>query len=509
MIYQYVKRYLKEHFTTPRVETPWTKLENIQFFNYLYKRYNDKKINKNISEVKEAFRDFFEPVGTLLFRYKQEGSIKFKVLPYSVDPKHSKYLDTIISIINNNKKAIIYPYKGQTDQIAITGAIRRKINLEINGIDEAVNKKELIKEAIRQALDLNERDIVVQLKRKYLVKIFAANKVTASQRQHLQKRTGIRNRYNGYSKEEMQESYSRIFEHTEVNEFFQPIMQNVFHGKLNFTEINNHYYEENALKVIQNAIAKELENYFALEEDFLFGLAGYILREHFYKVHEMMAIELLEQVYNNNENAENFLRYYTGKTLVNNNQKYKIPSLETSDGKQWSNAAVIGLSALWINIKTKIQKSKDRLFELEQKMENWEEKYGLLNLEINKLKNIVEINNQELSTIKENRRDIVQQLSTLAKNGKTYSEEETRLKRMLEHTENKIKEFEMTIHKAKKQIDEHKKSIGEIETNNILRQQLHKEIHAFDTSLDSNMSRVKQVLSSLAKALMSRKQLIS
>jgi len=510
MIYQYTKRYLKENFIKPKIDFVWQTSQNLEFFNYLHKRYNDTEITKEISEVKEAFRDFFEPIGTLLFRYSQENGLKIKIFPYRITPQQSKYLQNIVKIIQDNKKAIIYPYKGQTDQIAITGSIRRKINLEINDIDEAVNKKELIKYAIRQALELGKRDVVVQFKRKYLVKLFTVNKVLAQHNKELKKREGVANRYNGYTEKEIKENYNLIFQgDMTVDDFFQPILKRIFLDELNFSEIDNHYYEEKSLKILHNAIAQELENYLSLEDDFLFGLAGYILREHFYKVHEIIAIELLEKVFFENENANNFLHYFTGQTRIKNGKKYKIPSLETADGKQWNLTVVLGLSGQWINTKLKIQEHKNKLLELEQKIKNSEGKYSFIVIEIKKLNKVIKSTEQKLTSIKEKNVERYKKISDLVVDGKALNSEEIQLKSEIKNSELEIKELEKTIIDSKKRVTEFKTSTAELKYYNHLHREMVHKIDALTSNLNSNMDKVKLILDSLTKALMSRTKLIS
>ena len=60
MIYQYVKRYLKETYEKPSINSSWSRLDDVRFFNYIEERYSEDEFFKNISEVKEAFKDFFE-----------------------------------------------------------------------------------------------------------------------------------------------------------------------------------------------------------------------------------------------------------------------------------------------------------------------------------------------------------------------------------------------------------------------------------------------------------------
>ncbi len=374
MIYQYVKRYLKNTIENPRVDFTWNPLDNIKFFTYVENRYTLEEFTKELSEVKQAFKDFFEPVGKVVFRYKEDTGIKFRIFPYTIEPKDSKHLKNIINIINHNRKYIEYPYQGQADQIAIYGKIRRDINKEVFDTQESVNVKELINYAIKKALNLSQQDIITQLKRKYIVKIFEKNTQLGDNVEVPKKREGVENRFNGYTTEEIKKTYNEIFLKDDgvIKIFLDEVMKKLFKGELNFKTISNEFYEKNALKIIHAGIVHELANYVSLEKDYLLGVAGYTMRINFQKIHEIMARELIKCIYEKDTNANNFLLYYNGNIVLIDNVKHKIPSLETEDGQQWNNASLIGICNLWMNTKKKQEEYETKLLETEAKIKELE-----------------------------------------------------------------------------------------------------------------------------------------
>jgi len=394
MIYQYVKRYLKHTIITPEVDYIWSPLINIKFFTYIEKRYTNKEFSKDISEVKTAFKDFFEPAGNLVFRYKEDSGIKIKVFPYRVEPKDSKHLKNIIKIIHHNRKYIKYPYQDQNDQIAILGKIRREVNREIIDTKESINSKELIKYAIRIALELHDKDIITQLKRMYIIKIFDKNSVLEVEKEVTApiKREGVANRFNGYTSEQIQGTYKEIFSRGDANidKFLKDVMNNLFSTNLNFRTIDNKFYESNSLKVIHTAIAKELDNYIELEQDYILGITGYLMRLNFYKIHELMAMEIIKCIHDKNVNAKDFLLFYNGKTIVIKNNKYMIPSLETEDGKQWNNSSLIGICNLWMNTKKKKEGYEEKLEITDIKLDELTQKLSYIQPEKEAQEKIIE-----------------------------------------------------------------------------------------------------------------------
>jgi hypothetical protein len=212
MIYQYVKRYLKQNLVQPKVDCEWSQLDNLKLLNYIEQRYTLAELGREISEVKEAFKDFFEPVGSIVFRYTDGVGVKFKVFPYRQEPKDSSHLKNIIKIIFLNRKAIEYNYQGQSNQIAISGKIRREINKEVADTKESINIRELIKYSIRKALGLNDRDVIVQLKRKFIVKVFDSTKIVKAE-EEISELTIVdekKDKFNGYTAKQIEETYNEI-----------------------------------------------------------------------------------------------------------------------------------------------------------------------------------------------------------------------------------------------------------------------------------------------------------
>ena len=509
MLYHYVKRYLKNKYQQAHGDVVWKPLDDIQFFNHIEKRYSHEDFVKELSEVKEAFRDFFEPVGKIVFRYKEKSGIQFKIFPYIVEPKHSKHLKKIIEIILQNKKYILYPYKGQNDQIAITGKIRRDINRELFHTQESVNTKELIKYAIREALQLSKRDVIIQLKRKYIVKIFEKNSVLHVDVAVPSKREGIANRYNGYTPEEIIESYNTIFVRGDgkITHFLQQTMHNLFQTKLNFRTISNKFYEEQALKIIHTAIEDELSNYGSFEKDYRLGIAGYLMRKHFQEIHELMARELITAIYEKDTNANDFLLYYNGDIVLRNNEKYKIPSIKTEDGRQWNNASLIGICNLWMHAKKKKEKLEQRLSKTEVKLQQLEAKLEDIQPEIQKQDKIIIKVEKQLEIAEKPYKEFQKKLNYL-KRTNLDSDEYFVVLSQFTSAEKDVEDLKKTIAEATKKIADIKKvnriTYTEFDFYTAEKKQLLDDIKAQNLNIDSKSSQIDPILRSLSKVLMQR-----
>ena len=391
MIYQYSKRYLKEKYDEPIADFQWKNIDNLNFLSHIRLRYSDEQLHKEIREVKEAFKDFFEPVGTVLFRYTEEYGVRFKVFPYRVNPQESEHLEEIVKLIKKNRKYVQVCYDGQENQVAILGKIRREINALMFDSQESINKRELTKYAIRKSLNLDEKDVIVQLKRIYIVKIFDENTQPEEIEEPLVSQEAQKS-HNGYSKENIKKSYNEIFNKADIEEFIQSILLKAFQTKLDFSNISHDYYEKKSLKIIHAQIAKDLSFYSALESDYLAGLASYILREQLYNIHKIMAMKLFEEIYNKNQNATDFILKFNGTIILYGGNKYKLPTLQDANSKPLSSTIITSTAFLYVKIKKKIEELQELIKTLDIKIVTL--KFSLDNIDNNDTHKIQGTNQQ-------------------------------------------------------------------------------------------------------------------
>lgn len=518
MIYQDVKRYLKNTFNNPQMDFEWTTLENIKFFAFVEARYTAAELSRNASEIKEAFKDFFEPIGKIVFRYKDESGIKIKVFPYRVNPQDSKHLKNIIKIIHNNRKSIEYPYQGQNDQIAILGKIRREVNREISDSDESVNAKELIKQAIRIALDLKDRDIVTQLKRKYIVKIFSKNTVLEKEAQEdilaPEERSGVKNRFNGYSPEEIEETYKEVFVKGDVKieYFLKSTMKKVFLEELNFNTISNNFYEKKSLGIIHLAITKELTDYLSHEKDFITGVSGYLMRKHFQAIHEIMAVRLIECIYDKDANAQEFLLHYTGKIVLVDNKKYQIPSLETESGQKWNSASLIGICNLWMNTKRKRIIYENKLSDINTKIDELEKALLYIKPEKDSQEKVIAETEKKFAYVEKHHSEVEAKLKYLATTN-LNSNEYFAMQKKFEVAQENYLAIKQLRKDAKQNLsaikDANSSTFNDLEYAVNTKSQLLHDLKAQDVNIDGKHSQMDPILRAIAKVLMARTKLVA
>lgn len=511
MIYQDVKRYLKRNYQTPSKEYQWSGHDNLRLLNYIQSRYSDEQIQNNSSEIKQAFRDFYEPICALVIRFKLDTGIAYKVIPYHVNPKNSKHLKNIIDIIRKNRRYIEYPYHERDDQIALLGRIRRHINAEIIETDEAINKKELVRYAIKEALELDGRDVVLHLQRKYIVKIFKKNSLLNSYAKEPMPKDDAENRFQGFNSQDLSNHYNELINDINIEAFLDNVMALLFAGKLNFDEITNNYYEANVLSLVRNTIAQELKQYVSQNEEYLLGFAGYIFRNNFEAIHQRIAIEIFEQVSVKNKNAELFLSYYSGTVLVENGKRYIIPELSTPDGKRWNITSISATASMWLRTRHQEKKLAVEYKNLENDFTQVQIQYENVSTQYKQQSSYIEKYENELETIEKSISDARANFK-LKNDGELSKIDTLKLSKIVQHNQQQvltIKEKMLKITPNQSTLKTEAKMLKSKYLDLKAKKQLaESELRILKKNLNINSDGFNSILLSFVKALIQRKKLI-
>ena len=268
-----LKIYLKAHFGSPTVDFKLDDDENNKLVAYLNANCEEGCLldEQNQLMIKQAFKEYFEPVGYILFRVNN-GKIGVKVFPYKIKPQDSVNLPFIFEILSNNDDLIEYDYRGSKNQISITKKLKDKIYDFLNNItNEEVNRKELARFAVNEFFKLHDQDIVIirddhifvkMLDEKYKRNVGENEKDT------------VANRYNGIREEELKSFYDEFFLNEENKNFFYYCAKQFVQTYLLDKKIDNNTYEKKVFSLIQSIIAEQMGNSYNNNEDFCTGFSG-------------------------------------------------------------------------------------------------------------------------------------------------------------------------------------------------------------------------------------------
>jgi hypothetical protein len=490
MIYQDTKRFLKNHLKTPSIDYVWGDGDNQALIAFLHKRYSTNELQRYASELKEAFRDFFEPICKILINFAPEAGVKYKCIAYNVHPSVSKHLQALIAIIKDNEQYIQYPYEGKNDLICICSRIRRKINLEINDTSESINKRQLIKYAITKALELEKRDVVFYLKRKYLVKVFDTNLYLGAKREveAPKKRNESVEKFNGYDELELQNHYDMLFEEYEIDEFLDVVVDDFFDQKMDLLALDANFFEKSAIRAIRDIFVEELLHYTDADEEYLTGFAGYVFRKHFEDVYLKIASVILDNLLQDINETRRFLNFYSGEVVMENGFKYQMPSLVKEDGDSWNIQSAISIVTNYLRAYNKKEDFLEEIDAIDEQLEELVEScdaYEAITTQIKQMKMDQLQNKSSLDRIKATKE--------VSNDSKVEA-----LRQNLIQTQEEIRELES-------QQIEFQKCISQKNSLLAQRKKIEMSIKNVDQTITSYGNLYESILQSLAKALVQKK----
>jgi len=365
--------YLSMNLPKASLNFQWSQEDNEKFFKHLDENFPKDylRTKENLLKIKQAFKNHFEKVGYILFTFKNK-QIRLKVFPYNIKPQNSKYIDSIIDIIDENDNLIEYDYKGLENQILVKDALINKITIYLQKQeDEHVNKKELIKYTIREAFELEDNDIIMFKQGNIFVKV--VKNIKRKQVGEDEKNT-IANRYNGISQDELEDFHEEFFANGENQNFFHLVarifVEEYFHDK----KIDNLIYEKNGFAYIQEIILEEVSALYddddggGDDDEFFKGFSGYIFRIHFKEVFGYIADFILIEISLSSSYMSDFLKYYSLNIIVLNGEKYRVPTLDAGNGMRWNVISMLSIAKVYTKTVATIKALKREIIEIEYKV---------------------------------------------------------------------------------------------------------------------------------------------
>jgi hypothetical protein len=367
MLYSKLKIYLKTNIDKPSIDFKWSNEDNKKLFFYLNDHYPDISFSdtQNQQKVKQAFKEHFESVGYILFKMS-ETQLRIKVFAYRIEPKDSVNLDEILDIIDDNEDLIEYNYNGKKDLICIQKELTLKLSHFANKItNEEINKKELLKYAVREAFELYESDIVIIKNNQIFIKMFDYGSMREVSEDE---KNTIANRYNGINEHELKSFYDNFFLKEENKNFFYSVAEQFVDIYLLEKKIDNVIYEKYAFSFIQSIITERLISSFDHNDEFFKGFSGYVFRIHFKEVFGYISYLILSEISSSNRYVMDFLKYYSLDVVVLNGKKYKVPMIEASNGLKWSVSSMISIVKIYIKTEISLDKILEKIYNLEEEL---------------------------------------------------------------------------------------------------------------------------------------------
>jgi len=369
MILSKLKLYLKTIVGEPSIYFVWNNEHNEKLFSYLDEHLDGETIEtlEVQTAIKKILREHFESLGSVLFKISS-SQLRMKLFPYKIEPKDSTNLEQIFNIMDENSDFIEYDYNDKKDLICLNKELAIKLIFFVNHItNEEINKKELLKYAIREALELKESDIIIIKNSQIFIKIFDMSncrEITESEK------NTIAERYNGIKDEHLISFYKNFFIKDEYRDFFYEVAEQFVEIYMLEKKIDNMTYEKYAFSYIQAIIIEHLERSFDHNQEFFKGFSGYIFRIHFKEVFGYIANMILSEISASNKHMIDFLKYYSLNVIVIDGRKYKVPEIEAENGLKWSVSSMMSIVKIYIKTGQSIDAILDKKDKLQESIDN-------------------------------------------------------------------------------------------------------------------------------------------
>jgi len=501
MLMQKLKTHVKTTIGTPTIDFKWKSEHNERLLSFLDKNFESSSLlDKEIQqEIKLAIREHFEPIGCTMFKVS-EKELKVKLIPYKTEPRESINLEAIIDIIDKNEDLIEYNYNDKEDLICLKKELTLELTHFVNKINnEEINKKELLKYAIREAFELNDSDIIIIKNSQIFIKLFNENNI---KKVSDEERGTIASRYNGLDEDELQSFYNNFFLKEQNKNFFYLVAEQFVDTYMLDKKIDNIAYEKYAFSLIQSIVTEHLINSFDRNDDFFKGFSGYVFRIHFKEVFNHIANLILSELSASNRYIMDFLKYYSLNVVVLDGQKYKVPEIEASNGLKWNVASMMSIVKIYIKTEISLETIKEQKEELEDAISE----YYISSL------SPIEYNSKISKDIEKISQNII--YATKRLNIYTDSLDSSKNQGEAEGLKSEVRELQQEIQSKK---DEKNKLMSKMATksqilkyNNIKREidALKRQERRDEKILSQNKSAYLSIRNSLVKALTSKKTLI-
>ncbi len=407
-----------------------------KYYDFMLEHHSEKDLSENRADIRRAFKSYFLLLNQKIsLFFNGFHSIIIKDLKKQIYGEFSKQFHTMSQSLSELQTRLD-EYKTGEDIYMIGKDDLKCHGCDFENIDDSGLKKELYRQAARNAFELHERDLVFFMNDKLTIKKFTEG----SGKKPLERRAG------GLPPEELEKLKNIVFEKNIYDEISNAI-DDLTRTRLDFTIINNEYFRKNVIPFVQDALYKVTSIYMDEDSDVALKKAfvNYIFREHFGNIHKMFAQRIMDLHTQRDKNVENFLRYYDGNVELLDGKQVQKPEIIDANDQKWNAVSILPIA---------IQKQKNDQ-EIEQLIKNTEK----AERKVLDFKHRIETIEEENQRIEERKGDINEQIKTIITESKELQDENYELKKKQkkiksdEKTQSRINELSVEIRKYRKEED--------------------------------------------------------
>ncbi len=377
-------------------------------------------------------------------------------------------------------KETILGSKQREDLIVIPPKLKDAILAKCENEIDKKDANEALKCALRNALDLHDRDVVVAMGDKLVVRIFNHDVVNQSQDSSS---GGIEKRFNGLPPEELENIYAKLAKKINFQEEIKKIALEALNAELNIEKVNNFTFTPLFVKVFQTRIGNFLSAATNEEKFVIEGLVNFIFRKFFDQSLNIIADKYVNLMMSGNKQASDFIDFYNGDTISKpDGSKLQKPYFVDPKGTRINKVIILQLGMTY-------KKAAESFKFFTQKLKGFEHQIAEISSEIERLKKEIASSEGELTEAKEKADSSLTELKELKsklielKTKKASNDE-------IEPISNRIKQLsveEDTLFKNRKRLE------GEVERLKIKLLNSTKELEATQRVYEKEKPKSEQV----------------
>lgn len=327
-----------------------------------------EEFEKKKGTLKQGIKDYFWK--TIQVVELELSPVDFKLekvffLDDNKDESYDRILHSnaikLLEIAANHEEYRLLPFL-----ISIPSEIRDVLIENFTHMSVPINKiRRDIRVQMEKIFRLNEKDIILFLRGKISLRFYIPPQKYED---------GKDRRFNGQDPELMAKLYHHYFPEGAWS-YISDVLDEVLNEKLNFGMINNLYYRKNFIPVFRCMIEILLVDVISLDDrDYVEGLSGYVLRQHFDQILYHTAENLLMFVENRDKNAQTFIKDYTDDIIVDANgnriQKYAIVDMKK---QSWNYSSIVSLVMQYKQVKARVSSQEEAIIAALSRLEEVKE----------------------------------------------------------------------------------------------------------------------------------------
>ena len=390
IIYNNSLDYLQNNLSDDLYAEDFTEEQSLQLMSNLLQISSEEDILSAKEHIREAFLEYFKAhYYEIIVNFKPNNTIYLKVKESEEESEHTRVIQKVSTSIIEESKNIEKCWT-QKNVLIVSKDIMKSLHVHTDSIENK-KKRELIKKSFRHSLKLSPRDIVFCMDKRIVVVKFISreerNRLCGT-KEKIKKEQICNTRFAGLPPEEMTKLKTKYFSDNIWNQV-EPALEDLMDKKLDFAHISNEYFSKNFIKFLQSIFKKIVLVATEIEEiEVVNVLTNFLLREYFDKILRFMARRLTRQASMREGDAEAFIRYYNGETVLSLSGKPMIkPLIMDSENNNWNALTIMSITIQYTQQLNMIKTQEDQLKPYEKALTMHNDEYQKLELQKKQINN--------------------------------------------------------------------------------------------------------------------------